>query len=373
MKRLAVFVFYDTEGIVDSYISELLSGIRPYIDRLVAVCNSSISSGEKNIRAYADEIVNRPNDGYDGGAYKDVIKRLIEAEILSEYDQLILFNDTIYGFFYPLSEMFEMIVSQREVDMWGMTEHSGIGEHKGKPLLWHLQGYFLVINKRLLQSRDFADFWEGLNYPGTYTEAIFDFEIGISQYFLKKGYTLKSIYAPEKIDVPKDNNYGNLYFSHAYELVIGARCPVLKVKSIENMSGMRALKYLEKNYAYDSSNVWEHYRRRIRNKTVGNDSYDIEALWDFCRKHNRIYIYGNGDIGKRLNECILEKGYLVTGFIVTKKDKSYNAESKVYEFEEVQIDEECGIIMGMKQQYREEVMENVLKKIERVQLFLPVK
>ena len=63
MKRIAVFVFYDMEGIVDSYISALLSGIRPYIDRLVAVCNGSVCSGEKNIQDYADEMIIRPNRG----------------------------------------------------------------------------------------------------------------------------------------------------------------------------------------------------------------------------------------------------------------------------------------------------------------------
>lgn len=373
MKRIAIFVFYDVQGIVDSYISRLLADIRPYIDRLIVVCNGSVSSGEKNIQDYADEVVIRPNEGYDAGAYKDVIMRLIRTGTLLEYDQLILFNDTIYGFFYPLSEMFEMIDKESGVDMWGMTEHSGIGEHKGRPLSWHLQGYFLIINERLLHGRDFLAFWDELKDPGTYTEAIFSFEIGMSQYFLRKGYTLRSIYAPEKIGVPKDNCFGNLYFSHAYELVVKARCPVLKVKSIENMAGIGALNYLEKNGLFDSSEIWEHYRRRISNKNVGNDAYDIDLLWDFCRKYRRIYIYGNGGIGQRIYHCILEKGYPVTGFIVTKKDKAYDAGSKVYEFEEVEIDEECGIIMGMKQQYRDEVMGNVLKKIDRAQLFLPVK
>lgn len=373
MKRIAVFVFYDPEGIVDAYIGSLLSGIRPYIDRLIVVCNGSMSSGEKNIQDYADEVVIRPNEGYDAGAYKDVVMRLIRTGTLSGYDQLILFNDTVYGFFYPLSELFETIDKESGVDMWGMTEHSGIGEHKGKPLSWHLQGYFLIINERLLHGRDFLAYWDTLESPATYTEAVFGFEIGMSQYLLRKGYTLKSIYGPEKIGVPKDNSCGNLYFSHAYELVVRARCPVLKVKSIENMAGMRALQYLERNRSYDPSAIWEHYRRRIRDKNVGNDAYDIDALWEFCRRYRRIYIYGNGEIGKRIYHCIADKGFSVTGFIVTKKDEACDAGSRVYGFGEVEIDEECGIIMGMKQQYREEVMEDVLKKTGRAQLFLPVR
>lgn len=373
MRRIAVFVFYDPQGIVDSYIGSLLSGIRPYIDRLIVVCNGSVSSGKRNIQDYADEMVIRSNEGYDAGAYKDVIMRLIRTGSLSEYDQLILFNDTIYGFFYPLSELFGMTDKESGIDMWGMTEHSGIGDHKGRQLSWHLQGYFLVINKRLLHSRDFLAYWEALGYPETYTEAIFDFEIGLSRYLLKKGYTLKSIYAPEKIGVPKDNSFGNLYFSHAYELVVKVRCPVLKVKSIENLSGMRALQHLERNRSYNSSAIWEHYRRRIRNQNVGNDAYDIDALWEFCRRYRRIYIYGNGEIGKRICHCIADKGFSVTGFIVTKKDRAYDVGSRVYEFGEVEIDEECGIIMGMKQQYREEVMEDALRKADREQVFLPVR
>lgn len=372
MKRIAIFVFYDAEGVADSYIADLLSGIRPYVERIVAVCNGSINLGKENIDDYSDEVIVRPNEGYDAGAYKDVILGLVKTGMLSEYDRLILFNDTVYGFFYPLSEMFRIVESDKEVDMWGMTEHSGIGEHKGRALSWHLQGYFLIINKRLLQSRDFAAFWESLCCPKTYTEAIFAFEIGLSKYLIERGYTLKSIYAPEKMGIPKDNNFGNLYFSHAYELVVKVRCPVLKVKSIENMSGLEALKYLEKNTSYDPSNIWEHYRRRIRNKNVGNDAYDIDALCDFCKKHRRIYIYGNGVIGKRIYDCIVDKGYSVTGFIVTKRDKSYDDVYMVYELGEIRIDEECGVIIGMRKQYRKEVMENVLKMIDKPHIFMPV-
>lgn len=377
MKRIVIFAFYDADGIADSYIGKLLSGIRPYADWLIAVCNGGVNAGQEYIEAYADEVVVRENRGYDAGAYKDVITGLIRARRLPEYDQLVLFNDTIYGFFYPLSEMFRITDAKEKADLWGMTEHSGIGQHKGTGLAWHLQGYFLVINERLLHSPDFSAFWEKFEYPGSYTEAIFCFEIGMSQYFLEKGYILKSIYSPDKISVARDHDFGNLYFSHAYELVIRAKCPVLKVKSIENLSGMETLRYLERNGLYDPAAVWEHYRRRIRNKRAGrtrieNDTYDLDALWDFCRHHQRLYIYGNGEIGKRVYKCIEDKGYAVSGFLVTKKDCGKEHAEDVHAFSAMEFDEGCGIILGMKREYREAVMDDILSRVDDRHVFMPM-
>lgn len=372
MKRIVIFAFYDADGIVDSYIGRLLSGMRPYADWLIVVCNGGINSGRGYIEEYADEVIMRENRGYDAGAYKDVITSLIKTRRMSEYDQMILFNDTIYGFFYPLSEMFKVTDAEKKVDLWGMTEHSGIGKHKGIELSWHLQGYFVIINERLMHSLDFSAFWEDLEYPETYTETIFRFEIGLSQYFLEKGYILKSIYSPDKINVSKDNDFGNLYFSHAYELVCKAGCPVLKVKSIENLSGMEALRQIEKKGLYDPEAVWEHYRRRISSKRVGNDTYDLDALWDFCMRHQKVYIYGNGEIGKRVYKCIVEKGYTITGFLVTKRAGRQENEDAVYEFSTMKFDETCGIIMGMKREYREAVIDDILSRVDIRHVFMPI-
>lgn len=372
MKRIVIFTFYDPDGIVDSYIGRLLSGIRPYADMLIAVCNCGINAGREYIAGCADEIIMRENKGYDAGAYKDVIISLIKTRRLSEYDQLVLFNDTIYGFFYPLSELFKVVNAEKKVDFWGMTEHSGIGQYKGINLSWHLQGYFLIINERMLHNSDFFIFWETFAYPETYTEAIFRFEIGMSQYFLEKGYVLKSIYSPERINVPKDNDFGNLYFSHAYELVVRAGCPILKVKSIENLSGLEALGYLEKNKLCDSASIWEHYRRRIRTGRVENDTYNLDALWEFCARHQSVYIYGNGMIGKRIYGCIVEKGYAIAGFLVTKKNDSQKEGDAVYEFSKLQFDESSGIIVGMKREYREEVMNCILSRVDGRHVFVPM-
>lgn len=64
MKRIVIFAFYDADGIADSYIGKLLSGIRPYADWLIAVCNGGVNAGQEYIEAYADEVVVRENRGY---------------------------------------------------------------------------------------------------------------------------------------------------------------------------------------------------------------------------------------------------------------------------------------------------------------------
>ena len=44
MKRVAIYFFYDKNGIVDKYVNYFLEDLKKNLDRLIIVCNGKLTS-----------------------------------------------------------------------------------------------------------------------------------------------------------------------------------------------------------------------------------------------------------------------------------------------------------------------------------------
>ena len=88
MKRIGIFVFYDKEGIVDTYIDFFLSALIAHLKKLVIVCNGKLSSiGRKHLEQFSNDIFIRENAGFDAMAYKLAMTTYIGWEALKNYDE----------------------------------------------------------------------------------------------------------------------------------------------------------------------------------------------------------------------------------------------------------------------------------------------
>ena len=107
MNRIGIFIFYDSNGQADTYIEILLSAMQEILQKLVIIVNGKINSKDYDkFRNYTKHIFIRENRGYDAGAYKDVFTKYLTEEQWEKWDEIILFNDTFYGPFYPLEDIF---------------------------------------------------------------------------------------------------------------------------------------------------------------------------------------------------------------------------------------------------------------------------
>ena len=105
MRRCAVYLFYDRDGIVDEYNIFLLKEIKKHVENILVVCNGFLNEcGKKKFETVANEVLIRDNIGMDVGGYKEGIA-YIGYEELSKYDEIILMNYTFFGPLYPFSEM----------------------------------------------------------------------------------------------------------------------------------------------------------------------------------------------------------------------------------------------------------------------------
>ena len=178
-KRLGIFCTYDTDGVVDDYILYLLNAIKPMLNHLSIVCNGKLNSeGQKRLSEITDDILVRTNEGFDMEAWRQGILK----NNLSDYDELVLFNDSFYGPFYPFEKIFsEMDTKYPEADFWGITIHgktediTNLSPYGYTPE--HIQSYFLVVKNRLLQSEEFFSYWKNSEVAKTFEEAIKQHEV----------------------------------------------------------------------------------------------------------------------------------------------------------------------------------------------------
>lgn len=183
--RLGIFLFYDAGGKVSDHVVYLLAKFAEHLDHLIVVSNGPIlASDEARLAPYADKIILRRNTGFDVGGYIDGIMS-VGFDQLSDYDELILFNYTVFGPIFDLAEMFSAM-AQKDVDFWGVTEFRDDNKE-------FLQSYFLATRKSLHSSPEFRDYW--LNMPAI--EAVDDsvkfHEFRFTPHFMDLGFR-KGVY-----------------------------------------------------------------------------------------------------------------------------------------------------------------------------------
>ena len=137
---------------------------------------------------------------------------------------------------YPLSEMFTEMES-RKCDFWGITKHpaTGVPFIAGDPstaIEEHIQSYFLVFTRRVVESYGFQKWWTELKSYSDWAWEIVNHEIRFTQYLYKCGFSYDTY-----VDCDKyfDRNCPyNLTFSCAAELLRENRDPFVKRKLFSN-------------------------------------------------------------------------------------------------------------------------------------------
>lgn len=337
MNRITIYVFYDKEGIVDFYVTNVLKKLKSYSRYICVVCNGIVQNdGMQRLRENADIVVTRDNIGYDAGAYKDIIMQLYKQDELKKYDQMLLVNGTFFGFFYDIRDIFE---KSTDYDFCGLT---GTEQKDGNIFV---NSYFIDIQKKMLHSWEFMNFWIQMLYYNNFKDVLINFERKFTEYFVSCGYRMGILF-------PRA-----YYMTQSYELITQEHYPILKAKAIEVVEADRILQYLEKNELYPVKWITEYMKRRCRNGSILQDIFDMGELYSFCDKYEKIYIYGAGYYGKKVQFYLNEMNFPFCGFIVTQRDNEI--QSDVLEFSKLVFSKQAGIILAMKKQYVEEVLSQI--------------
>ena len=272
-KRLAIFFFYDNDGIVDRYVDVLLNGLTEVIDDFVVVVNGILSpDGRERFKAFTQHILVRDNVGMDAWAYKEALE-FVGWENLRKYEEVVLLNHTIMGPVYPFSEMFNKMAENKELDFWGATRHLKIpfdpfGFCKFGYVPEHIQSSFMVYRKKFLETRELKDFWDNLPEIRDYNDSVTFYESYFTKYFADMGFRWDTY-----VNNSEAEDFTVYLLMAAPRVALTEyRCPIFKRRSFFqdgdyyycNTAGEVAqdlMDFLKKHTDYDTDLIFENMLR----------------------------------------------------------------------------------------------------------------
>ncbi|MCG7418134.1 rhamnan synthesis F family protein [Microbacterium sp. ACRRU] len=222
-RRLLIYVVFDRRGEVGDFVVYALERLREFCDEIVVVSNGPLAeTGRARLVDVADQVLERPNEGYDIWGYKHGLDAV--GDRVSEFDELLLVNDTWFGPIRPFRPIFERM-DGHALHFWGMTDHLRVEPHpftqEQEYLPYHLQSYWVAVRREMFESPEWAEYWRDLPHMSTYSDAVTKHEGIFTQHFTTQGFSGEVAF-PTLTD--KIENHAVLYA----EQLIEAGCPTLK-------------------------------------------------------------------------------------------------------------------------------------------------
>ena len=180
MKRVAIFAYWDREGIIEDYVLYYLQKIKLIADCIIFSADCQIQQNElSKIDTIVTHIINGRHGEYDFGSYKRGFLYAKENGLLNDADELIFSNDSCFGPFYDFDNYFNKI-DRTKCDFWGMNYNKQFQKHIGS--------FFLVFSKKVFESESFILFINGIKKQERKEDVVLAYETTITQYLYQNGF-----------------------------------------------------------------------------------------------------------------------------------------------------------------------------------------
>ena len=327
-KRLAIFCLYAPDGIVRFRVTYILRELLTVSDEIIIVSNGDLSeAGKDSLRGYTDTLIIRDNIGFDGGAYADVILNHLGKEKLKSYSSLILCNDSFWGPFVPLTDIFTQM-EKTDTDWWGLNRIDA-------DFLSYIQSYLLFFDSSVLKNEALYDFFEGKRNQYI-TKQVYDiyihFELDLYRYMKSKGYSEATYTFANNACI-----YESPYQCYAkYDL------PILKCKALggeyyksEQISAILYVIAERSKYPIDEiiNEIKDVFGYSVMANTDAVAScvevqqtipdYSEQELIHFSEQYNNTYLYGSGLLGQKINHTLGRKLHNLQGFLISDEIAIY--------------------------------------------------
>jgi lipopolysaccharide biosynthesis protein len=189
MNRAVIMAHYDPDGVFDAHCVAALREYRK-ISRHVIVVSTSTPALPSEANHLVDSFVCRENSGYDFGSWRAGIETLADP---AAFDEIVCVNDSVYGPLFDLAPVFRdpRIAA---ADFWGMCLSEQGTKRRGRTSCPHVQSWFFVMRRPLLESLAFADFWRTVEPQACKDDVIDRYELGMTEHFLRAGFRMAALY-----------------------------------------------------------------------------------------------------------------------------------------------------------------------------------
>ena len=190
--RGIIYFHFDPHDRVRDYVTRALASLRPHADHILVVSNSPIGDTDRaRLEDSCDEVIERPNEGLDVGAYRAGLEHL-GWDRLADFDEIILTNHTYYAPVRPWEEVLARAEDWRDISFWGMTEHDVMRPHPflaRRELPRHIQSHWIAVRRRLLTDPAFRAYWEQMPSVSSYRDSIQWHESRFTGHFTGLGHS----------------------------------------------------------------------------------------------------------------------------------------------------------------------------------------
>lgn len=263
--RLAIFAMYDADGLADACILYMLNEMNRYVKDLIVVCNCEMRQESLDkLKDYASDIQINLNGGFDSGAYKQAIDKL-GWDIVQQYDELILFNDSNYGPIYPLGGMFEKM-DNTPCDFWTLTyQDAYYDKRSGGTTPAHYRSDFYVFRNSVLRNNSFREYWANLRLAKSYLDAVSVYEFALSKLLLSLDFRGRSYVEPSPATIP-------VSIFTDYKYIIASKNPFIKKKvftlalnvklcETDTHAAIKVFEHIKRNTSFDENLILKHLIR----------------------------------------------------------------------------------------------------------------
>lgn len=189
--RVAVFVVYQPKGLASS-IFLTLEHLRNNGYSVLLVSNGRLDDAAlAATRQNAAVVLERPNVGYDFGAYRDGIRHLWSLN--HDPARLVLINDSTW---FPLRRDDDSLARMEALDA-DLAGHIFKTEDEHRPQNDHVESHLLMISKDFFKSNDFRRFWTRYPMSNFRARTIEVGEKAFSQMTIRTGRSLRTLMARE--------------------------------------------------------------------------------------------------------------------------------------------------------------------------------
>ncbi|MDE7314532.1 MAG: rhamnan synthesis F family protein [Mucispirillum sp.] len=285
MKRICLFAGYSSKGIIEDYTLYYMQELSKISDVYYLADNIILPEEIEKITPYVKDAYGYIHGKYDFGSWQELIN-IISWEKISEYDELILTNDSVFGPLYNFNDFIEGIEKDKEWDLCGIN--TAYDFHT-----WHLSSYFLICRKNCFLSDIFKEHINSVKKEDNVKKVIEKYEIGLSQKMVEAGFILKNAVKFRK----------NIYISWRSFVLSGSPLIKRKIFSDELFLICRTLNwenFLKKHTKYNTSLIYTYvnqFKRRFRIFRLINNKIFwqyagkgiIKIIWTKERKLIRIF------------------------------------------------------------------------------------
>ena len=235
-KRIVSYVHFDRENEVKEDDLKTIKIFSQICDEFLFVTNSRLNDQElQKVSVYTNHILCRENEGFDFGAWKESLLTFGKEKV-QQFDELILLNNSCFA---PVTSITQMMAEMetRNLDFWGDTifPYSPDGGYIGEKCIEeHIQSYFMVFNRDVINSDVFWNFWEHLPECKEFIDVVAKCETKFTKILRDAGFSYEP-YIRETYYISRFlNNYAIPYEKPSSLLLLSD--PFVKKKCYQHMN-----------------------------------------------------------------------------------------------------------------------------------------